>query len=670
MAAGRAHVTAEQAVRLHQSGDVAGAAAAYRALLAADPRNAQLLNLLGVASLQLGDAADAVALLTDAVGRQPTAADYHDNLGSALRAAGNPAPAVEAHRKALRLKPHHAPYLFNLGNALAAMGAHHQAVDAYQKSLSRRPGHAGAMFNLANSQRALGDLAGAGEGYRALLAGQPGHAQAWNNLGAVLGLQGELAGAEDAYRQSLAARPGHAETLSNLGNVLVERGRLGEGLECHLAAAAAAPDSAEARIFLGVALQELDKLDGAIAAYREGLRLDPGNIQGLSNLGSALEQAGQLAEAEAVLSQALALDSGSAEVWGNLGLCRLAQGDRVRARQALDRALELDPELARARLTRALLRLEDGDLGGGWADYAWRFAAGEALPDRRFAVPQWQGQSLPRGRLLIWREQGLGDELMFAGLYKQAIARAGQGPGGVTIECDPRLLGLFTRSFPAANVRAQSLPPAGSDAAERPDMDAQIPAGGLVPLLRPTLSAFPGAPYLVADRRRTEQARIWLDGLPDGLRVGICWRSRLITARRRANYAAVEHWAPLLAQPTLQMVSLQYGADPAEIATLEAAAGRPLHIMPGLDLTDDLEGLAGLISGLDLVVTAPTAVGEMAGALGIPVWRVLGGGDWSTLGAATRPWFASMRMITHAGGVAAAIGEVVHILKDISRSHG
>ncbi|WP_165771941.1 tetratricopeptide repeat protein [Niveispirillum lacus] len=670
MGSGRAVLTAEQAVRLHQAGDVAGAAAAYRALLLTDPRNAQLLNLLGVACLQQGDPAEAVRLLTDAVRRQPSAPDFHDNLGSALRAQGNPAPAVEAHRKALRLRPDHAPYLFNLGNALAAMGAHRQAADAYVKSLAVRPGHAGAMFNLANSRRALGDLDEAAASYRALLAQQPDHAQAWNNLGAVLATRGELAGAEDAYRHALAARPGHAETLSNLGNVLVERGRLGEGLQYHLAAVAAAPDRADAHIFLGVALQEMDKLEAAIAAYQQGLRLDPDNIQGLTNLGAALELSGQLAEADTVLSHALTLAPTSAEVWGNLGLCRLAQGDRRRARQAFDRALDINPELARSRVCRALLRLGDGDLAEGWKDYAWRFAAGDALPDRQFAIPQWQGTPLPRGRLLIWREQGLGDELMFASLYNEMIEMAGGPPGAVVIECDPRLLGLFTRSFPKATVRIQRLPPGNSDAAECPDMDAHIPAGGAVPLLRSTLAQYPGVAYLVPDKGASARARAWLDGLPWGLKVGVCWRSRMITTRRQSSYATAPDWAPIAAHPGIQVINLQYGAQPEEIAALEAAAGRPVHVMPGLDLKDDLEGLAGLIAELDLVITAPTAVGEFAGAIGTPVWRITGATDWSTLGTAVRPWFASMRVFSHSAGVLSGIAEVAGLLDRKLPLHG
>lgn len=660
-----APVTTEQAVRMHQDGDVAGAARAYRALLSRDPRNAQLLNLLGVAVLQMGDPAEAVRLLKDAVKRQPQAPDIQDNLGSALRAAGHPAPAVESHRKALQLRPDHSPYLFNLGNAYAAMGTHRQAIDAYRRSLDGRPGHAGALFNLANSQRAMGELDGATTNYRLLLAAHPAHAQAWNNLATVLTLQGELSGAEQAYRQALALRPDHAETLSNLGNVLVERGKLGEALACHRAAVDAAPDSAEAFIFLGVALQELDQMDAAIEAYRLGLRLDPDNLQGLTNLGAALELTGQLPEAEAVLSRALTMAPGSGEVWGNLGLCRLAQGDPARGRAAVDRALELDPDLPRVRVTRALLRLEDGDLSGGWADYAWRFAAGEALPHRRFAVPSWTGQTVSDKRVLIWREQGLGDELMFASFYAEAIKRMGQA----VIECDHRLLGLFTRSFPSASVRAQRLPPDGVDAPERPDADLHVPAGDLPRLLAPSLAGFTGAPYLVADRHRSERARHWLKDLPAGLRIGICWRSRMITTRRRHNYADVASWAPLLALPGVQVINLQYTARQDEVAALQVG-GQVLHTMPDLDLTNDLDGLAALIANLDMVITAPTAVGELAGALGTPVWRIVSGRDWSTLGAGTRPWFSSMRLFLHSSGAGAGVGEIIRFLKQILPSHG
>lgn len=661
-------LTPEQAVRLHQTGNVVAAAAAYRTLLTRDPRNAQLLNLLGVASLQLGNPAAAVGLLRDAVRRQPAAADFHDNLGSALRASGELAQAVAAHRQALTLKPGHPPFRYNLGNALAAMGAHRQAVDEYRQALQQRPQHAGIRFNLANSLRALDDLPAAVAAFRDLLAQDPTHAQAWNNLGSALCQMGELTAAEEAYRAALALRPDHGETLSNLGNVLVERGKLGEAVILHRAAVVATPDSADAHIFLGVALQEIEEVDAAIAAYRQGLSLEPDNIRGLCNLGGALELKGDLPGAEAVLSRALSLDPSLADIWGNLGLCRLAQGEEARAMAAFDRALELDPELSRVRVSRGQRRLGWGELAGGWADYAWRFAAGAAMPDRRFAVPAWEGEALPDRHLLIWREQGIGDELMFATLYRDALARVGR----VTIECDQRLVGLFTRSFPDAVVRAAPADLISNNVEpERPrGVDRHVAAGDLCRLLRPSLTAFDSMPYLVPDRRRATAAADWLAGLSAGLRVGVCWRSSLVTHRRRANYLDTAQWATLLALRGLVPVCLQYGAVPGEVDGLARQAGKPVHVMPGLDLRNDLDGVAALIAGLDLVITAPTAVGEIAGAVGAPVWRVVAPGDWSMLGTGVRPWYATMQTFTMRAGDNNKLASVIDHLRRILGPHG
>ena len=50
------------------------------------------------------------------------------------------------------------------------------------------------------------------------------------------------------------------------------------------------------------------------------------------------------------------------------------------------------------------------------------------------------------------------------------------------------------------------------------------------------------------------------------------------------------------------------------------------------------------MAALDLVITAPTAVGELAGALGVSTWRVADERDWTMLGTAGRPWFPTMEV--------------------------
>jgi hypothetical protein len=89
---------------------------------------------------------------------------------------------------------------------------------------------------------------------------------------------------------------------------------------------------------------------------------------------------------------------------------------------------------------------------------------------------------------------------------------------------------------------------------------------------------------------------------------------------------------------------LQYDECTAEIAAIERVLGITVHRWSDLDLRNDLDETAALTTALDLVITAPTAVGELAGALGVSTWRVADERDWTMLGTTGRPWFPTMEV--------------------------
>ena len=133
------------------------------------------------------------------------------------------------------------------------------------------------------------------------------------------------------------------------------------------------------------------------------------------------------------------------------------------------------------------------------------------------------------------------------------------------------------------------------------------------------------------------------------LTVGLCWRSGLRGALRDANYAPLTDWAPILTLPSLRLINLQYDECEAELIDAERRFGIVIH-RPPLDLKNDLDGSAALTAALDLVISAGTSVAEMAGALGLPVWRIGPAGDWTALGTACRPWYPSMRLVCPKAG--------------------
>ncbi|KAA0592546.1 tetratricopeptide (TPR) repeat protein [Azospirillum lipoferum] len=607
-----------QAVAHHQAGRPAEAERGYREVLAADPRNADALHLLGVLALQSGRAEEAVTLIGKALAQAKGVADYWDNLGSALSAAGRPDDAAQAHRNATILDPQGAQRRHNMGNALAALGRHDEAQRAFATALALKPDYAKAWYNLGN-----------------------GHA-----------VRHRYADAVTALDRAVRLAPGMVEAHNNLGDALAMAGRLEEAVAQHRLVTRHRPDDATAFYNLGAVLQQKGALESAEIAYRQALKRNPRHSAALNNLGSVLKRLGRPDQAELCHRQALELHPEFVEARYNLGNALQAQGRYEEATACFEEALAQQPDLATATYNLSLLALLHGDLSRGWAGYERRFAAGEAMPNRHFPIPRWGGELLRGKRLLVWREQGVGDEVMFASCYADVIAWAG---GPITIECDPRLVPLFRRSFPNATVRAESC--TGDAFGGNPremidpiDCDLQVAAGDLPELLRGSLSAFePQGSWLVPNPALVKRWAERLAALGPGLRVGIGWRSQLMTADRKAAYVMLEHWGPLFAVPGVVFVNLQYGDCEAELRAAEERFGVTIHRWADLNLKDDFDGAAALAANLDLVISPAMSAGELAGALGVPVWR-FGTRDWTQLGTGIRPWFPTMRLFQPSPG--------------------
>jgi tetratricopeptide (TPR) repeat protein len=528
-----------------------------------------------------------------------------------------------------------------------------------------------ALLREALAHHRAGDLDGAARGYRAMLAADGGNADALHllgvlhhqrghdaeavrligqaiarrpnmaeqhaNLGLALHALGRLEAAETEYRRALALREAYAEAHNSLGSALQEQGRLAEAAAHYRRALDLDDGYAEAWANLGTLLRAQDDYGEAETALRHALRLDPGHATALTNLGVVLKETGRTDEAEAAHLEALRLAPGDAETMVNLALLREAQGRGEEAEALYRNALAHAPGFALARWNLALRLLGRGRLAEGWDEYEARFASRRVSAGRSIALPAWDG--VTGRRVLVWREQGLGDELMFGTTLPDLAATL--GPAALVVEVDCRLTGLVGRALPGVTVRAETASPADTATGA----DAHLPMGSLPRMLRPTLADFPARPsWLAPDPARAAEWAERLATVGPGLRVGICWGSQNMLGERKASYTALADWAPLLTLPGLIPVTLQYDGREAEIASVEAKLDLRIHRWPGTDLKNDLEGVAALIANLDLVVTVASSVGELAGALGVPVWRFGPAGDWTALGSGVRPWFPSMRL--------------------------
>jgi tetratricopeptide (TPR) repeat protein len=581
----------------HQSaGRLVEAEQLCRQILAIDRDDAQALHLFGLIVHQQGRTEQAIDLIRSAIARNGRDPAFHHNLGNMLRSR-EPAAAMRCYRRALSLAPDSADTLYNLGNIYQEQGRLDDAVGCFERALRLRPDAI----------------------------------ELHNNLGAVLQDLGRLDDAVGCYRRALALRPDSVETLDNLGGALRMQGRLDEAQECFAHALALRPNRVESLIGLGLVARDRGRLDDAAACYTRVLVARPGYPPALINLGVALVELARPAEAAAYHRRALAAAPGEPEIHTNLGIALEHQGRYDEALACYANALALNPDNANAHFQRAHALLINGRFDEGWQEYEWRFQV--ARYDRKFRQPRWSGEPLAGKTILVHAEQGLGDTLQFA-RYLPALAETARR---VVLEAPKPLIRLLGSLSGVDDIVA-----AGETL---PRFDCHAPLLSLPRTIGTTLASIPApVPYLSAE---LERITAWWNRLgADGFRIGIAWQGNPKAPMDRLRSIPLRSFAPLTAFSGVRLISLQRNDGLDQLAGLPA--GMQVEVLgPEFDAGPDaFLDTAAVMMRLDLVIACDTSVAHLAGALGRPVWLLLGANpDWRWLvDRRDTPWYPTMQL--------------------------
>lgn len=512
----------------------------------------------------------------------------------ALLAAGRFAEAEAAARAILARKPDSIDALHLIGLALFQSGRHEEAMALLERSLARDPGNAAFLKNIAAAHHFMG---------LAFLRA------------------GDLTRAEESLRKSIAAAPGEADVLTNLGVVLLHAGRVEEGEALFERAVAADPRNADAHNNLGIALQRRELLDEAVGAYARAIEARPGFAQAYLNWGNALKDMGDLPGARERFARALELDPSFAQAWANAGSIAIALGDIEEARRSYARALDLSPTFADAQFGLAQIALREHDFAAAWSGYERRF---DTVPPQSLRRPTplavLAETDLDAGvRVAVWKEQGVGDQILYSTLLPDLAARRVHA----VVEVDARLASIYRRSLPA--IEFTTPPESERDFAS---CTRQVALGSLARLLRPDGASFARQPaaLLRADPDRVAAMR---ERLGPGPWIAISWRS-LQRGDRRAlgerKSIGLEHFAAIAAGHGARLLDLQYGDVAAERDAFEARHPGLLVRAEGLDTYADFEGMLAAIEACDRVVTASNVTAHLGGALGKPTTVLVRGG--------------------------------------------
>ncbi|SMF44313.1 Tetratricopeptide repeat-containing protein [Azospirillum oryzae] len=642
-----------------EAGRFAKADLLYRRILAASPGHPHALHLWGILAALTGRPEEAMDRIRRAIAAAPDIADFHVNLARVEAALNRPDHAARLYATAVVLQPEAVETRFQLAGLLQDLGRPDEAEEQYDALLTVAPLHASIHLNRALLREAQGRFAGARDGFRAALVLEPAHAKALLRLAATereLG-RGGAALATQRRAMTILDDPAKAGLFPPLATLLADEGLPERAVQAMRIAVALTPGDPALWNELANRLKGLGRLAESVAAYGRGLGLLPGNPVLLNNRADGWLKLGRLEPAEADARAAVAANPGFAGGWNTLGSVLMARGRAGEALGAFEQAVNADGDAPQARFNRSIALLTLGRLAEGWDDYelGWAVPSGR-FPRAEFPQPLWDGRPLGDGRLLVWGEQGLGDEVMFASLIPQL---AGEGVR-VVLDCDARLAPLLSRGLPGVTVVARREPP--DERLTAPDVVAQIPAGSLPRLMRRRIEDFAGRQpaFLKADPGRVAELRRRLeDGRGDGRRlIGVSWSSKN-AAVGHLRSIPLARLAKALERPDVGLVSLQYG----DVAAEAAAAG---VTDPGLDAWGDIDGLAALIAAMDLVVSVDNSTVHLAGGLGRPAWALLPhSAEWRWMqGRHDTVWYPSVRLFRQTApgdwdGVLRELGEAM-----------
>lgn len=573
----------------------------------------------------------------------------------------------------------------NLAGTLAArMEDWARAEQHFAGALALNKDNSYALYSLSKVYKLSNRAGDAVETLTRLLQLEPRNVQALNEIGVLIAGQGHLGPAQQAFEAAIELDPSFEQAYRNLYATLYTGARYEEAAQVakraieHISSdyrwnfradlilclwKSQAFDEARqmaeglinelehsstnkhheilfhAIVNYGVVLMDMEEPDAAEAQYRKAIALAPKKVEPYVNLAKLNVYQENFQGAIEWFEKALAIDPEHAELHNHLAIFLRDSGRPDLALPHHLSALAQSPGNVEMRYYLGITQFALGQLHEAYPNWELRWSRREGGSKSGLPIPEWTGTPATGSSLLVYREQGIGDEIIFASCLPDLPHRFER----ILCVCHSKLKPLFTRSFPQIEFRS------GEGALNEADvaaLDWQVAIGSLPTIVRPDISDFPTNPQLlVPDPLAVEKFRADLSSKRAALTIGIAWRSGLLTLNRRALYPYLDFWQALFDIPGITWVNLQYGDVTEELRKAEQQFGVSIVNFEGVDHFNDLDTSAALMKACDLVIGPDTSTTQISAAVGTPTIRIYSGCDYFCLGTDHYPWFPSLTTI-------------------------
>ncbi len=400
---------------------------------------------------------------------------------------------------------------------------------------------------------------------------------------------------------------------------------------------------------LGLKLLEKNNLNDALKNFVKAIEYRDDKPETLTNIGLIFHLKNKLPEAEFMYRKSLYFDNTKAENYYNLGIILSQQNKNKEAIEAYEKSLELNPNHpntlkflgnlykdsklfhkalkiykkwsvvipnnAESDFNQSLIHIRNGRLDLGWKMYeaGLKNNIRELFEGYKLETSlPWDGEPFD-GNLLVYGEQGIGDQIMFGTLLPELI----EVQKRIIIQVDQRLVNLFKRTFPEIQVFG-----------DKSSIDSSlykefISMGSLCKLFRNSTSDFLKNRTHVFSDNKTLTKTI-KKKMPHAklLKIGFSWHS-FATRTSSERSLTEENVSKIISSNNHTFINLQYGNVQHSLEKINTLGKGKIYTIPSIDLTQDLDSVLSIIKNCDLIITIDNSLAHLSSCLGKPTWILL-----------------------------------------------
>jgi tetratricopeptide (TPR) repeat protein len=363
-------------------------------------------------------------------------------------------------------------------------------------------------------------------------------------------------------------------------------------------------------------LRDLGKLDLAIDSYNKEIVLNLNYPDVFNDLGILYFIKNEYDKASDAFDQAIKIDPSYADPYQNKAMIHIRQKKFDEAKKLLDLAIKLKPNNYEAIAVLANLKKNICEFADAWQLYQHRFELELKDEKKFFNKPLWTDQLIENARIYLYGEQGIGDQILFGTMFREAFETKNK----FIVSVDERLVPIFTRSF-SQYKNADFI--SKGDEVDESLFDMQLAIGDLGKFFRKSKDAFKANTprYLLSNEVKRNVLRRQFRTRKK-ITCGIAWKSKSNKAGPDKSLK-LKQLEPIFHLQNISFVDLQYGNNLEELEDLKRESGIGINKVEGIDNFKDIDGLASLIDACDFVVTISNVTAHIAGALGKKVFLMV-----------------------------------------------